>query len=105
MPANVTRSILLCPNETYAAFRVSGSNLTVYGDPTALVQANPRGFGITVTGNNVAIVGVRVAAITHPADVNTWLCLFEACAYETIYQQGTVRVFDKLKEHQVSVTR
>ncbi|MBI4675813.1 MAG: right-handed parallel beta-helix repeat-containing protein [Chloroflexi bacterium] len=91
MPANVTRSVLLCPNETYAPFRVTGSNLTVYGDPTALVQGAPRGFGITVTGNNVAIVGVRVAAATQLTDVNTWLCLYEACTYDTIYQKGAVR--------------
>ncbi len=91
MPAIVTRSLLLCPNEMYAPFRVTGNNLTVYGDPTALVQGTPRGFGITVTGSNVAIVGVRVAAVTHPADTNTWLCLFEACSYDTIYQKGTVR--------------
>lgn len=91
MPAQVTRSLLLCPNETYAPFRVSGSNLTVYGDPTALVQGAPRGFGITVTGSNVTIIGVRVAAVTHPADVDTWLCLYEACSYDTIYQKGTVR--------------
>jgi parallel beta-helix repeat protein len=91
MPGNVTRSILLCPNQLYAPFRVTGSNLTVYGDPTALVQGPPRGFGITVTGNNVSIVGVRVAATTHPADVNKWLCLFEACTYNTMYQNETVR--------------
>lgn len=91
MPANLTRSILLCPNATYAPFRVTGSNLTVYGDPTALVQGAPRGFGITVTGNNVTIIGARVAAATHPADVNTWLCLYEACSYDTIYQKETVR--------------
>ncbi len=91
MPANVTRSILLCPNQTYAPFRVTGNNLTVYGDANAIVQGAPRGFGITVTGSNVTIVGVRVAAVTHPADTNTWLCLFEACTYDTIYQKGTVR--------------
>jgi parallel beta-helix repeat protein len=91
MPANVTRSILLCPNQTYAPFRVTGSNLTVFGDPTAVVQGAPRGFGITVTGSNVTIAGVRVAAVTHPADLNTWLCLFDACSYDTMYQKGTVR--------------
>lgn len=91
MPANVTRTILLCPNQTYAPFRVTGNNLTVYGDPNALVQGAPRGFGITVTGNNVALVGMNVAAVTHPADMNTWLCLFDACSYDTIYQKGTVR--------------
>lgn len=91
MPAQVTRSIALCPNQVYAPFRVTGSNLTVFGDPTALIQAPPRGFGITVTGNNVTIVGVRVAATTHPADVNKWLCIFEACTYDTMYQKETVR--------------
>ncbi len=91
MPADVTHSILLCPNQLYQAFRVSGNNLTVYGDPNALIQAAPRGFGITVTGNNVAIVGVRIEANTHPADLNKWLCLFDACSYDTIYQKETVR--------------
>lgn len=91
LPQNVTRSILLCPNQTYAPFRVTGSNLTVYGDPTALIQGAPRGYGITVTGNNVTLVGVRVAANTHPADLNKWLCLFEACTYSTMYQNETVR--------------
>lgn len=90
MPASVTRSILLCPNQVYAPFRVTGNNLTVYGDLTAIVQGAPRGFGITVTGSNVLIVGVRVAANTHPADINKWLCLFEACSYSTIYQNETV---------------
>lgn len=90
MPANVSRSVLLCPNQTYAPFRVTGSNLTVYGDATAIVLGAPRGFGITVTGSNVTVVGVRVAAVTHPADSNTWLCLFDACSYDTIYQKGTV---------------
>ena len=91
MPQNVTRSMLLCPNQVYSPFRVTGSNLTVYGDATAIVQGAPRGFGITVTGNNVTIVGVRVAANTHPADLNKWLCLFEACTYNTMYQNETVR--------------
>ena len=91
MPAQIKSSILLCPNQNYAPFRVTGNNLTVFGDSTALVQGTPRGFGITVTGSNVAIVGVRVAAVTHPADMNTWLCLFEACSYDTMYQKGTVR--------------
>jgi len=91
MPADVTHSVLLCPNQTYAAFHVSGNNLTVYGDPNALIQGTPRGFGITVTGNNVAIVGVRIEANTHPADINKWLCLFDACSYDTMYQKETVR--------------
>lgn len=90
MPATVTRSLALCPNQTYPPFRVTGSNLTVYGDATALVQAPPRGFGVTVTGNNVALVGLRVAAATHPADLNKWLCLFEACSYDTMYQRETI---------------
>ena len=90
LPANVTQSVLLCPNQTYAPFNVTGSNLTIYGDPNALVQGAPRGFGITVTGNNVAVVGVRVQANTHPADMNKWLCLFDACSYNTMYQQETV---------------
>lgn len=91
MPSNVTHSILLCPDQSYAPFRVTGSNLTVFGDPNALIQAPPRGFGITVTGNNVTIVGVRVAATTHPADDGKWLCIFEACTYDTQYQRETVR--------------
>lgn len=90
MPAAVARSIALCPGQLYAPIRVTGSNLTLFGDPTAMVQGAPRGFGVTVTGNNVTIAGVRVAASTHPADGGTWLCLFQACSYDTIYQKGTV---------------
>jgi hypothetical protein len=91
MPAQVTRNLALCPNQVYAPFHVTGNNLTVYGDPTALVEAPPRGFGITVTGSNVALVGLRVAGNTHPADMNKWLCLFDACSYDTMYQKETVR--------------
>lgn len=90
LPAQVTHSILLCPYQIYPPFTITGNNLTIYGDPNALVQGAPRGFGITVTGNNVAVVGVRVAANTHPADMNTWLCLFDACSYHTMYQKDTV---------------
>lgn len=91
MPANVTRSTALCPGLTYGAFHVTGNNLTIFGDPSAVILAPPRDFGITVTGSNVTIANVRVAAVTHPADVGKWLCIYEACTYNTMYQHETVR--------------
>lgn len=84
MPEVVDRTISLCADQVYKPFRVSGSNLTVYGDSggTARIHAPGRAFGITVTGSNITITGVHIEADTDPADLNTWLCLYENCNFK-----------------------
>ncbi len=91
MPAVANRSIALCPGEVYRPFRVGANNVTIYGDPSAVVVGPARGFAITVTGRNVAIVGVRIEAATFAGDLNKWLCLYELCTYNTMYQNESVR--------------
>ncbi len=83
MPQVISRTTLLCPNETYAPFAIEGNNLTLYGDAnkTALVQGNPRAYAITVNGSNIVIDGVRVEGKTHENDLNQWLCLYPRCPY------------------------
>lgn len=83
MPAIVTVTTMLCAGETYAPFQVQGNNITLYGDAqkTALVKGEPRGFGITVQGTNVSVVGVRVEGATDERDLNQWLCLYPQCPY------------------------
>lgn len=84
MPAVVDRTIALCPDQVYSPFKVNGNNLTIYGDPggTARIRAPARAFGITVNGSNITITGVNVEAETDPADLDTWLCLYENCNYK-----------------------
>lgn len=83
MPRVISRTTLLCPNETYAPFSIEGNNLTLYGDPdkTALVQGAPREYAITVHGSNIVIDGARVEGRTHENDLNQWLCLYPRCPY------------------------
>lgn len=90
LPAVVDHTIALCANQVYPPFRVSGSNITVYGDPagTARIHAPGRIFGITVNGSNITIAGVHVEADTDPADLNTWLCLYDNCTYKGNVSRG-----------------
>lgn len=83
MPTVISRTTLLCPNETYAPFTIQGNNLTLYGDTakTALIQGAPRQFALTLNGNNIVVDGVRVAGATHENDLNQWLCLYPRCPY------------------------
>jgi hypothetical protein len=89
LPRMVDRTIALCPNQVYPPFRVNGTNITIYGDPggSARIHAPGRGFGITVDGRNITITGVHIEADTAPADLKTWLCLYENCDFKT----GSVR--------------
>jgi len=84
MPAVVDHTISLCANQVYSPFHVNGNNLTVYGDSggTARIHAPGRTFGITVNGSNITITGVHIEADTDPADLNTWLCLYENCSFK-----------------------
>ena len=83
MPQVVTRTTLLCPNETYAPFTLEGNDLTLYGDAnkTALVLGEPRQYAITAHGSNIVIDGVRVQGKTHENDLEQWLCLYPRCPY------------------------
>ncbi len=92
MPSVVNHSIALCPGQQYAPFRVQGENITIYGDSagTAVVRAPPRGYGITASGNNIAIIAVHVAAATDPGDLNTWLCLYDGCGYKGAPPHGAL---------------
>lgn len=83
VPPIVAISMLLCPGQTYGPINLQGNNLTLYGDAdkTALVQGVGRGFGITVQGTNVSIVGVHVEGATNDADLHQWLCLYPLCPY------------------------
>lgn len=83
MPQVISRTTLLCPNETYAPFRIEGNNLTLYGDTnkTALIQGEPRQYALTINGSNIVVNGVRVAGATHDNDLNQWLCLYPRCPY------------------------
>ncbi len=85
LPAVVDRTMALCPNQVYPPFRVKGNNITIYGDPggTARIYARGRGFGITVNGSNITITGVHIEAETNPADLKTWLCLYDNCGFKT----------------------
>lgn len=90
LPVLVDHTISLCAGQEYPPFRVSGSNITIYGDPagTARVHAPGRTFGITVNGSNITIAGVHVEAETDPADLNTWLCLYDNCTYKGNLSRG-----------------
>ncbi|MGB8648852.1 MAG: right-handed parallel beta-helix repeat-containing protein [Anaerolineae bacterium] len=92
MPAVVDHTIVLCRGQQYAPFRVQGDTITIYSDSggTAVVQGPPRGFAITATGNNIAIVGVHIAAATDPGDLNSWLCLYDACGYQGAPPHGAI---------------
>ncbi len=81
MPAVVNQTVSLCPGQQYRPFTLKGDNITLYADRAngALVRASPHGFGITATGTNISIVGATVVAATDPADLNTWLCMYDAC--------------------------
>jgi len=83
MPQVISRTTLLCPNETYAPFEIEGNNLTLYGDAakTALIQGAPRQYALTVNGSNIVIDGVRVEGKTSDNDLNQWLCLYPRCPY------------------------
>lgn len=90
LPTVVDHTISLCADQVYPPFRVSGSNITIYGDPggTARVHAPGRTFGITVNGSNITITGVHVEAETDPADLNIWLCLYDNCTYKGNRSRG-----------------
>ncbi len=90
MPAVIDQPIMLCPRQEYAPFRVSGENITIYGDKSALVRGQPRGFGITVTGTNITLFNVNVAGETDPGDLNSWLCMYESCSFKTWAGRGGV---------------
>ncbi len=92
MPPVVDHTILLCSGQQYAPFRVKGENITIYGDRdgTAVIQAPPHTFGITATGNNIAIIGVHIAPATDPGDLNSWLCLYDGCGYKGAPPHGAL---------------
>lgn len=81
--STLTRSIRLCPGQTYRPFTIMGNNIAVVGDPnhTATIRSTGRTYGITVRGTNALISGVRVIGATAPADSGNWLCLYEQCFY------------------------
>lgn len=83
LPPIVTVTTLLCAGETYPPFELQGNNITLYGDAqkTALIQGQPRRFGVTVQGTNIAIVGVHIEGATNESDLNGWLCLYPHCPY------------------------
>ena len=83
LPDIVTQTTLLCANDIYQPFTIEGNNLTLFGDEkqTALVRGGPRGYGITVSGSNIVIDGVRVEGSTDEKDLNQWLCLYPRCPF------------------------
>jgi hypothetical protein len=90
--ALLTRSIKLCPGETYAPLTIIGDDMAVVGDDagTAIIRAPGRSFGLRALGSNILIAGVRVMAETHPADPGQWLCLYEHCTQSSGLVSGGI---------------
>ncbi len=68
MPAIVSESVKLCAGQEYRPFTVRGENIGVFGDKSAPIRANGRGYGITVEGARIFITNVLVRATTDAGD-------------------------------------
>ncbi len=90
MPAVVNYPIVLCPHQEYGPFSVAGENITIYGDSSATVHGKPRGFAITVSGTNITLYNVHVTGETDRGDLNSWLCMYDACSFKNWTGRGGV---------------
>lgn len=81
MPEVVERSIKLCGGETYRPFVVRGDNIGVFGDKSAVIRSEGRGYGIVAEGSRLFIQNVLIRGTTAPSDTNTFLCLYPDCAF------------------------
>lgn len=81
--SSVSRSVRLCPGQTYAPFTVVANNVAVVGDPnrSAVIRSNGRAYGIRVRASSVLISGVQVLGSAAAGDMGHWLCLYEQCGY------------------------
>lgn len=75
----VSVSVRLCAGQTYRPFVVRGENIGVFGDPTAVIRAQGRAFGIVAEGARILIQKVVVRAETDAADAASFLCLYPDC--------------------------
>jgi hypothetical protein len=76
--------VKLCAGQTYRPFTLAGNNLAIVGDAnrTAKIQSFGRAYGITVRGSRNLISGVNFVGVTAAQDMESWLCLYEQCAYK-----------------------
>jgi|GEM_PF-3128653 hypothetical protein len=79
MPGVVSESVKLCAGQEYRPFTVNGQNIGVFGDKSAVIRANGRGFGIVVQGARIMIQNVLVRATTEASDASVLLCLYPDC--------------------------
>ena len=79
MPDVVSESVKLCGGQEYRPFTVRGENIGVFGDKSAVIRANGRGYGIVVEGARILITNVLVRATTDAGDAAILLCLYPDC--------------------------
>jgi hypothetical protein len=93
LPAVITSSVKLCPNEIYPPQRIAGNGVGLYADDarTAVIASQGRQFAITVEGSNNWVEGVTIQAQADPKDLGAWLCLYDECLFPTRPVTTTVR--------------
>ncbi len=79
MPDTVNTSVKLCAGQVYRPFTISGDNIGVFGEPSAVIHTQGRAFGIVAEGNRILIRNVLIRAGTEASDASTMLCLYPEC--------------------------
>lgn len=79
MPDVVERSVKLCAGQNYRPFIVRGENIGVFGDKSAVIHSDGRGYGIIAEGSRLFIQNVTIRGTTGAGDSNTFLCLYPDC--------------------------
>lgn len=83
MPDAIERSVKLCAGQSYRPFLLRGDNIGVFGDKSAVIHSEGRGFGIIAQGSHLFIQNVVIRGTTAPEDTNTFLCLYPDCSFRT----------------------
>lgn len=79
MPDVLTESVKLCAGQAYRPFTLRGESIGVFGEKSAVIHANGRGYGIVAEGSQLLIQNVMIRATTDAADAAMLLCLYPDC--------------------------
>lgn len=85
LPAVVTTSVKLCPNQIYAPFRVAASGVGVFGDAaqSAVISSAGRQFALVMDGSGNWVDGVVIQSAPDAADDGAFLCQYDECTFPT----------------------
>lgn len=81
MPDVVDHTVKLCGGQTYRPFTLRGDTIGVFGDRSAVIRSQGRGYGIVAEGTRLYIQNVVIRATTDNQDLNILLCLYPDCSF------------------------